>query len=103
MTTEQRNFCLDEMPNYTDRDTWLSDVSLSSIWEDELDAEIPPERLEALEHLWDAVHLPMRDLLSPLTPTQASRKYYIPVRTLQDWYAGVRSCPVYVRLFLCGL
>lgn len=102
MTTEQRNQCLDEMNAYSDRDACLSDLALSSIWGDET-AEIPPERIEALNRLWDVVHLPMRDLLAPLTPTQASRKFYIPVRTLQDWYAGSRTCPIYVRLYLCGL
>ena len=100
MTNEQRNFVLSEMDNYTDRDVWLSDVALSSIWDGAEDAEFPQAWIDELRRLWDAVHLPMRELLAPMTPTQASRRFYIPVRTLQDWYAGVRSCPVYVRLML---
>lgn len=103
MTPEQRYNCLTEMAAYTDRDAYISDMALSSIWEDAPEGEIPQERLEQLSRLWDAVHLPIKALLSPLTPTQASRLYCIPVRTLENWYAEIRTCPVYVRLYLSGV
>ena len=102
MTPEQRYYCLQEMPAYTDPDAYVSDLALSSLWGEEGGAEVPADRIAALRELWDVVHKPMRELLAPLTPTQASRRYYIPVRTLQDWYAGKRECPVYVRLYLAG-
>ncbi len=101
MTNLQRSACLSEMAAYQDRDAFVSDLSLSSIWNDpEESAEIPDERIAALARLWDIVHCSMRELLAPMTPTQASRRFFIPVRTLEDWYAGRRACPVYVRLLL---
>lgn len=104
MNIEQRNLALSEMAHYADRDAWLSDVALSSVWDDPEDqADIPQERIDALIHLWDAVHLPIRELLAPLTLAQASREFYVPYRTMQDWFAGRRECPVYVRLYLARL
>lgn len=104
MTPTQRYFALSEMDNYTDRDAFISDLSLSSIWGDQDGSlDIPDERIESLARLWDVVHCPMRELLAPMTPTQASRRFYIPVRTLEDWYSGRRTCPVYVRLLLAGV
>ncbi len=101
MNYAQRNYCLAEMDAYSDPDAFVSDLSLSSIWNDpEESAEIPDERIAALARLWEVVHCSMRELLAPMTPTQASRRFCIPVRTLEDWYAGRRACPVYVRLLL---
>ena len=100
MTIEQRNFCFDEMSAYTDRDSFVSDLALSSIWNDAEDDNIPDDRVKELAHLWDIVHLPMGDLLTPLSMIEISRRFYIPYRTVQDWFAGVRSCPLYVRLLL---
>lgn len=101
MTTIQRNLALSEMDNYSDRDAWLSDLAASSIWEDPEDLpEIPQERIAALLRLWDVVHLPIKELLAPMTQAQACREFYVPRRTMQDWFAGVRACPVYVRLYL---
>ena len=103
MTPEQRYICLAEMDAYTDRDAYVSDLALSYMWEDTPESDIPQERLEQLSRLWDAVHLPIKTLLATLTPTQASRLYCIPVRTLENWYAEIRTCPVYVRLYLSGV
>lgn len=40
---------------------------------------------------------------SGLSRAEFSRKYEIPVRTLENWEAGIRKCPEYVEklLFRC--
>lgn len=104
MNAEQRYLALSEMDNYSDRDAWLSDVASSTIWGDPEDqADIPQERIDTLLRLWDVVHLPIRELLAPMTQAQACREFFVPRRTMQDWFAGVRECPVYVRLYLARL
>ena len=39
---------------YTDRDAYISDLALSSIWGDSEDAEVPAERIALLGGIWDA-------------------------------------------------
>ena len=41
---------------YTDRDAYISDLALSSIWGDSEDAEVPAERLALLGGIWDGTH-----------------------------------------------
>lgn len=100
MTIQQRNFALAEMEGMTDRDAWLSDVAMSYYWGDPEGAEVPQERIDELSRLWDVVHLPVRELVAPLTLTEASRTFFVPYRTMQNWFLGVNPCPVYVRFYL---
>ena len=85
-----------------DRDAFVSDWSLSSAWGDALDAGSPTDRIDLLACLWDAAHLTIRDIRAHTGLSQAafSTRYCIPVRTLEDWERGVRSCPDYLRLLL---
>ena len=39
---------------YTDRDAYVSDMALSSVWGDAEDAEVPMERLALLGGIWTA-------------------------------------------------
>lgn len=102
MTDEQRSFCLSEAANYTDRDAYVSDLCLSSIFRDPEDAEIPADRVEYLGKLWDAYHRSMRDICqaSGLTHRAISQRFYIPLRTVDDWCRDVRTPPDYVRLMM---
>ena len=85
-----------------DRDAFVSDWSLSSIWGDAPDADIPVGRIDLLARLWDAAHLTIRDIRQHTDLSQAAfaTRYCIPTRTLEDWERGVRSCPGYLRLLL---
>ena len=85
-----------------DRDAFVSDWSLSSVWGDAPDAEIPADRIDLLARLWDAAHLTIRDIRQHTGLSQAAfaMRYCIPTRTLEDWERGVRSCPDYLRLLL---
>lgn len=84
------------------RDAFVSAWSLSSAWGDALDADSPADRIDLLARLWDAAHLTIRDIRAHTGLSQAafSTRYCIPVRTLEDWERGVRSCPDYLRLLL---
>ena len=85
-----------------DRDAFVSDWSLSSVWGDAPDADIPADRIDMLARLWDAAHLTIRDIRQHTGLSQAAfaTRYCIPTRTLEDWERGVRSCPDYLRLLL---
>jgi len=49
--------------------------------------------------------LPFRDLLQAMGLTQSacSRRFEIPLRTVQHWAGGDRECPVYLRLMMAEL
>lgn len=98
MTTAIRATLYGEAHNYTDRDAYISDLALSSIWGDAPDADIPAERLELLGRIYDAAHATVPSLLEQhrMTQTDFARYFGIPLRTVQDWYAGRRACPSYV-------
>lgn len=86
----------------SERDAFVSDWSLSSVWGDAPDADIPADRIDMLARLWDAAHLTIRDIRQRTGLSQAAfaTRYCIPTRTLEDWERGVRSCPDYLRLLL---
>lgn len=93
--------CLSEALNYSDRDAYVSDLALSSIWEDEAE-EIPSDRIEWLGQLWDAVHRSVKDICKDAGMTQnATADYFcIPRRTFGNWCTGERECPIYTRLMM---
>lgn len=85
-----------------DRDAFVSDWSLSSVWGDTPDADIPADRVDTLQRLWDAAHLTIRDIRqhTGLSQVAFATRYCIPTRTLEDWERGVSRCPDYLRLLL---
>lgn len=102
MTTQQYLLCVTEAQNYSDRDAYLSDLALSSVWEDEPESAVPADRLEALGNIYDAVHRSIRDIASAsgLTQRKLMERFCIPRRTMEDWSTGTRSCPVYTLLLI---
>ena len=60
-----------EALNYADRDGFISDAALSSIWGDAEDAQISADRLRELGRLWDAANMPVRRIRDHLGLTQA--------------------------------
>lgn len=83
-----------------DRDAFVSDWALSSVWGD--DEDIPPERIDELTHLWDAAHMTIRDIreYTGLSQAKFAIRFCIPTRTIEDWESGARKCPDYTRLLL---
>ena len=87
---------------YTDRDAYISDMALSSVWGDAEDEEIPAERLALLGGIWDGAHCTIPDVIKKygLTQTGFAQYFGIPLRTVQDWCGEKRACPAYVRFLL---
>ena len=103
ITDEQFYALADGAVKYADRDAYVSDYRLSSIWGDADDAvDIPPERIELVAKMWDICHLSLKDIRAAAGLTQAafSRRFLIPTRTIEDWEAGQRECRLYLRLLL---
>lgn len=99
MNDKQRYYALGEACNYADPDAYASDLALSSMFEG---AEITSELLEQLRRIWSIANAPFRDLLKSweLSQTACAVRFCIPLRTVQSWALGERSCPVYVRLMM---
>lgn len=83
---------------YTDRDAYVSDMALSSVWGDAEDAEVPMERLALLGGIWDGTHCTIPELIEKygLTQTGFAQYFNVPLRTVQHWCLGDRACPPYV-------
>lgn len=102
MTDKQRSLCIAEVQNYKDRDSYISDLSLSSIWGDDPETTIPQERLEKLGSIYDACHRSARDIASAsgMSHRKLAERFSIPYRTMEDWCSRKSKCPVYIRLMM---
>lgn len=102
MTDTQFYFCVRECAAYTDRESYVSDLATSSLWGLRENSGAPQPMIESLGVIWDAVHRPVREIVSASGLTQAAfgERYCIPKRTVENWCSGSRECPVYVRLLL---
>ena len=102
MTDKQFNICASEAAEYASRDAYISDLALSSIWEDNESSEIPPERIAALGEIYDACHRSVKDIASAagISNRKLAERFCIPYRTVEDWSAGKRECAVYLRLMM---
>lgn len=102
MTDKQFYFCYTEIPNYHDRDAYISDVVLSSIWEDAPGDDIPEARVEAAAKIWYAAHKSVKQIAADagLSHRKLAERFCIPARTVEDWCAGKRTPPDYVRLMM---
>lgn len=88
-----------------DRDAFVSDWALSSIWGDEPTAPIPVDRVQYLAQLWEDVRKSVAQLraMTGLTQGKFAAWYGIPPRTVQNWENGASNAPEYVRLMLVRL
>lgn len=93
----------------SDRDAYISDWALSTIWADDPDSDIPADRLEYLGRIWDAAHLSVKDICKSAGLTQAAlaSRFGISKRTVESWCssstASSRQCPDYVRRMMCEI
>lgn len=102
MTNKQYRLCVAEAENYTDREAYISDLALSSIWEDAVDAEIPDDRIRALGEIWDACHRTVKQIAAEagISCRAMAERFCIPYHSMENWSAGQRTCPLYVRLMM---
>lgn len=102
MTIDQYSLCLSEVPNYTSLDSFVSDLTLSSIWGDADNAAVPPQRISDLSALWVAAHRGIKEIASVagISVRGLSRSFALPVRTAENWAAGKRPFPIYVSMMM---
>lgn len=64
-----------------------------------IDMDAEKKRLSVI---WGLAHLSMRELISRtgMSQTAFAKCAGIPLRTVQNWCAGSRDCPAYVRFLL---
>lgn len=93
MTNAQYYTAVAEVANYTDRDAYTGNLALSSMWGDEEDAPIPPERIDDLGQIWDAAHRTFRDIAAAagISVRQLAMRYAIPRRTAENWASGANE------------
>ena len=102
MTINQYRAAVTESANYTDRDAYISDLALSSIWGDQEEADIPDARLNKLGMIWDACNRSIKEIASAsgLSQRKLAERFCIPYRTMEDWGAEKSKCPIYTRLMM---
>ncbi len=84
------------------RDAFISDWALSGIWDDDLDANVPNERINEIERIWDVAHMTIFDIRQRTGLSQAkfATRFCIPCRSVENWESGTFACPAYLRLLL---
>ena len=96
---------LAETSAYTDRDAYISDLALSSMWGDDPEDDIPADRLSLLGRIWDFAHMDFRAIRQACGLTQAAfaDRFGIPKRTVENWDSGSSTPPPYVLRMLAQL
>ena len=68
MTDKQFNIFWSEALASDDRESFVSDWTLSSIWGDEPETDIPGDRAYLLDELWRVAHMSIRDIRDAAGP-----------------------------------
>lgn len=105
-TPEQLRVCMSESVAYEEAEVYASDIALSSAFLPEYETAAPDAELyTALISLWRIFRAPFRDFLRMLGMSQAqmSKRFCIPLRTVQDWAGERRSCAPYIRLMMAEI
>lgn len=101
MTINQYHAAVAEVANYTDQNSYISDLALSAIWGDPGCADIPATRVEQLGEIWDAYHRSVKEIAAAgLSCRKLAERFCVPYRTMEDWSAGKSTCPIYTRLMM---
>lgn len=102
MTDKQFFLCVSETDHYTDRADYISDLALSSIWDDSETEQIPEDRIEVIGQIWDACHRSVKDIAAAagMSQRKLAERFCIPYRTVEDWCTGKRACKLYDRLMM---
>ena len=87
------------------RDAFVSDWALSSIWGDEPTAPIPVDRVQYLAQLWEDARKTVAELraMTGLSQRKFAAWYGIPARTVENWESGTNNAPEYIRIMLVRL
>lgn len=102
MTINQYRTAIAEVASYTDRDDYISDLTLSTIWGDPEGADIPATRIEKLGQIWDASRRTVKEIAAAagLSCRKLAERFGVPYRTVENWCGGTNACPLYTRLMM---
>lgn len=102
MTDKQFSVLWADALSAAERDAFISDAALSSVWDDTASTEISADRVNQLGQLWDAAHLTIKDIRTAIGLSQAAfaQRFCIPRRSIENWESGASACPDYLRLLL---
>jgi len=99
MDSKTFNILFSEALEDADRDVFVSDWALSSVFAEESDLG---ENAEICGKIWDAAHLSVKEMREKMNMTQAqfAERFCMPKRTIENWEGGSRQAPDYVRLMM---
>lgn len=102
MNYKQFNALFSDAVASNDREEYVSDWCLSSIWEDDPGSDVPAERIDQLGLLWDVAHASIKDIRSHtgLSQVRFAERFCIPRRTVESWESNINTCAGYLRLLL---
>lgn len=106
MTIDQISLAFSEAPHYADVDAFVSDLLLSSSFLPKDETSAPdPALIAPLRAVWTAACASFPEFLRSVGLTQSgcSRRFGIPLRTVQGWALGERQCPAYIRRMIYEL
>lgn len=85
-----------------DRDAYVSELALSSIFPSDTD---PAVNAEYVGKVWDVAHMSAQEIVTArgLKRTACAQLLCMPYRTLESWCRGDRDCGDYIRLWLAVL
>lgn len=104
MTDRQFNVAFFAALRTDNRDAYISDYALSSLFADadDDDAEISRELVDQLGQIWDVAHTSVRDIRAHMGLTQAkfAEHFLVPKRTVENWEGGKNKCPDCLRVLM---
>lgn len=102
MTCELYYKLVGEAVKDDDRDAYISDWSLSTVWGAPAPDAEWMQRVETLGRIWDAVHLTIKDIRAAtgLSQVKFAQRFGMSCRAVEQWEGQHRQCPAYVRLLL---
>ena len=102
MKDKQFNTIFREACTDDNKEIFISDWSLSSIFEESKDLIKLSKEIAAIR---DVAHLSIKEIRAKtgLSQVKFCERFCIPRRTLEDWESGRNKCPDYTRLMLAQL
>lgn len=107
MTYKDFYTLLGEAINSADLDMYIAECGTSVIFDQDPDGEAPDYNavVADLTNIWNLAHMSIKDIIkaADLNQSDLTRRFYIPLRTVQHWVAGTRACPVYTKIMIADL
>lgn len=83
--------------NQPDKEMYIGKYDYTD-WFDEISTN-PDKVISFLEGIHDKIWMPFNDILSNsgFSKAEFSRRFCIPIRTVEDWYSGKRKMPEWAK------